>query len=545
MSVANRFVLPIILSALAILAGCGGSSSTPVTPPPSGGFSNSDLNGTYVFSISGTDTTSAPYAIVGTFAANGSGGITGGTIDVVDLNGTIFPNGPIPNSSLSANGTYSIGADGRGRAALGTSTPFGTITVAFVLQDKSHGLITQFDGNASGSGTIDLQTSAASPAGTYAFSLSGADGSGNPFVTVGDFTLGAGGAISAGLQDFNDNDFAYTDLTLSGSVTAGPSAAPATKLTTGQFGVFTYDVYAIDANHMKFIEMDGLASLSGDAYSQTSATVPTGTLAFTLEGFTANGPTAAGGFMVTDGSGNITSASTEDVNENLSVTQTPLTFTGSYGAVGAGRFVVNNLSGFAGGAQYVAYPYSGGMFLLEIGNDSVILAGSAYTQSSTTFAGDQGYALNLTGINTSALGTGEEVDDIAEFTAATTGTTVTGYVDDNFDPNGGPTYKIPLLGTYTAPDVNGRGFISATAASHSISTLNGGFGLAFYTVDGTTSPFIEVDTGQVAAGVFVEQNETASASAAAAKSHLFFMPRLVTPHSAKAGSAKSKVIKKK
>lgn len=529
MSLRNRFVLPFILSTLAILSACGGSSSPPVVAPPTGGFSTSNLNGTYVFSVSGTDTVGAPYAIVGTFTANGTGGITGGTVDVTDLS-----IGQIANSPVSNNGTYQIGVDGRGRAALGTSTPFGTIIFAFALQDSAHGLITEFDGNASGSGTMDLQTSGVSPVGSYAFSFSGADGSsGNPFVTVGNFALGSGGAISAGLQDFNDGGFVVANQGLSGTVVAGPSSTPATTLTTTQLGAFTYDVYAVDANHLKFIEMDGLGTLAGDAFSQTSTTVPTGALAFALEGFTPSGPTAAGGFMVTDGAGAITNASTEDVNANLSISPTPLVFSGSYTVAGTGRYTLNLATGgFFGGTTYAAYPYSGGLFLLEIGNDSIIMAGAAYPQSDATFAADQGYALNLTGINTLALGTGEEVDDIAEFTAANSGTTVTGLIDENFAPGGIPTFKIPLNGTYTAPDTSGRGFVSAAGGNSSISTLNGGFLLTFYSVDGTTFPFIESDNGQVAAGVFVQQNASASASAAAAKAHMFVVRPLVKAHAA-------------
>lgn len=527
MSLRNRFVLPFILSTLAILSACGGSSSPPVVAPPTGGFSTSNLNGTYVFSVSGTDTVGAPYAIVGTFTANGSGGITGGTVDVTDLS-----IGQIANSPVSNNGTYQIGVDGRGRAALGTSTPFGTIIFTFALQDSAHGLITQFDGNGSGSGTMDLQTSGVSPVGSYAFSFSGADSTGNAFVTIGDFSLGAGGAISAGLQDFNDGGFPFPGEGLTGTVVVGPSSTPATTLTAAQLGAFTYDVYAVDANHLKFIEMDGLGTLAGDAFSQTSTTVPTGALAFALEGFTPSGPTAAGGFMVTDGAGAITNASTEDVNANLSISPTPLVFSGSYTVAGTGRYTLS-LTGFFGGTTYAAYPYSGGLFLLEIGNDSTIMAGAAYPQSDATFAADQGYALNLTGINALALGTGAvEVDDIAEFTAASSGTTVTGLIDENFAPGGIPTFKIPLNGTYTAPDTSGRGFVSAAGGNSSISTLNGGFLLTFYSVDGTTFPFIESDNGQVAAGVFVQQNASASASAAAAKAHMFVVRPLVKAHTA-------------
>ena len=75
MSVRNGIALLLALSTLLFLAGCGSGSNSPApVPPPSGNFSNANLNGTYVFSVSGTDSTGAPYAIVGTFTANGSGG---------------------------------------------------------------------------------------------------------------------------------------------------------------------------------------------------------------------------------------------------------------------------------------------------------------------------------------------------------------------------------------------------------------------------------------------------------------------------------------
>src|ERR1035438_3562669 len=85
MSVRNATVLFLALSTLLFLAACGSSNGTanPV-PPPSGSFSDSNLNGTYVFSISGVDESGFPYAMLGTLTANGSGGITGGSLDIND-----------------------------------------------------------------------------------------------------------------------------------------------------------------------------------------------------------------------------------------------------------------------------------------------------------------------------------------------------------------------------------------------------------------------------------------------------------------------------
>ena len=537
MSLRDRVFFPIIISTLMVLAGCGGNGVSIAKPvaPPSGKFSNSNLSGTYVFSISGVDVNGAPYSVVGSFTANGSGGngsggITGGTLDMNDAGMTA----PVANASIASSSFYTVGIDGRGRATLNTATPLGKITLDFVLADSSHGLVTQFDSNATGSGSLDLQTPGGSPAGSYAFIFSGADvsnGTANLFAAVGNFTLGSGGAISSGTEDFNDSGFAYANQALTGNLVLGPESTPATTLTTQQFGTQIYDVFAINSKHLKFIEMDPSGTLSGDAYSQTSTTVPAGTFAFTLAGAFpgTNAASAAGGFIVTDGNGNITNASTEDANNTGTVSPSPIVFTGAYTAGGTGRIILGNFTGFSEGSAYAAYPSSGGLLLLEIDN-SGIMVGAAYPQTSgAALAASEGYALNLSGVNLGAsTGFAAEVDDIAEFTANSSGSSVTGALDEN--GGGFPAYGVALSGTYGTL-ANGRGQIGANAGNNSNSTLNGGFNLTFYTVDGTTFPFIETDNGQVASGVFVAQNPNASSSALA-QSRMFLVPPLVRPNGA-------------
>jgi len=531
----NRLVLPALLAALAILPSCGSSNGvTNPVAPPSGGFSNSSLNGTYVFSVSGTDTNSAPYAMVGSFTANGSGGITGGTLD---LNDAAFPSStpaisPVANSPISSSSSYSVGVDGRGQAKLNTSTPFPSpIVLDFVLQDSSHGLVTQFDTTASGSGSLDLQSSGTTLNGSYAFIFSGAYGN-SSVSTVGNFTVPSGGGAVTGLEDLNSEGVPYPGEALSGTVVAGPSSTPATQLVAASTAfAITYDVYPIDASHLKFIEMDSNGTVSGDAYSQTSTTVPTGTLAFTLMGLSSSQVVAAGGFMVTDGSGNITNASTADLNNTGMVPSSFATFSGTYVAAPAssGRSTLN-LSSFVAGTNYAAYPSSGGLLLLDIDVGGIMMAGAALPQSSTaSLAVSQGYALNLSGIN---LGSSVEVDDIAEFATAASGTNLTGVTDENSAPGGTPNYALALTGSYNAPNSNGRGTLEATAGNSTNGTLNGGFGITYYTVDGTVFPFIETDSGQVTSGVFLKQS-SGSSSSAAARSHFFVMPRLVRPGAAR------------
>jgi hypothetical protein len=335
------------------------------------------------------------------------------------------------------------------------------------------------------------------------------------------------------LEDFNDDGFIpYPNQSLAGEVILGPSSTPSTHLITQSFSL-TYDVYAIDATHLKFIEMDTLPILSGDAFSQPSAAI-SGTMAYTLSGLIQGNPAAAGGFIVTDGAGNITNSSTEDVNEAGTIGSS-LPFTATYSSAGTGRFTLNNFSGFVGvggGGSYAAYPSSGGLLLLEI-DGSGLMTGAAYPLTSSpppAFSSPQGYGLNLTGIN---LGAGVEVDDIAEFSTASAGT-FTGILDENYAPGGGPLGNLALTsGTFGAIDSTGRYGISADAGSGNNTTLNGGFALTFYSVDGTTFPFVESDPGQVAAGIIVLQNPTESA-AAASKPHNMFIPRpLARPKAAK------------
>ena len=537
MSVRNALSLFFALSTLALLAGCGnGSGITKPVAPPGGGFSKGDLNGTYVFSVSGTDFQGAAVAIVGTISANGNGGITGGTMDINDDNFTA----PIPNLSISSSSNYSVGVDGRGTATLDVSTPFGSkIIFDFVLTSSSHGFIIQFDDNATGSGTLDLQAAGltqSSFAGSYAFSFAGVDSAGTgSFATVGNFTLDANGTITSGLEDFNDNGLlVFADQTLGGQVILGPSASPATLLTTSPYSE-TFDVYPIDATHLKFIEMDALPILSGDAFSQTSTAVPTGNLAFTLGGFLSGSPFASGGFMVTDGAGNITAASTEDFNSNGTAGSSP-SFSGSYTAGGTGRYTVGSFSNFVGGSLYAAYPSSGGLLLLEIDTTILgILNGAAHAQTpGAALATSQGYGLNLSGINVAGPSGAVEVDDIAEFAASSSGSTAIGLIDENFAPGGIPIFDQKLNGTYTGPDSSGRFGISASAGNNSNSTLNGGFGLTVYAVDGTTFPFIETDSGgQVATGVLVLQTPSSAIPVVGqSRSHMFVAPPLIRPRAA-------------
>ena len=531
----HRIALPIAILSLAFLAACGGSSNKS-TPPPTGGFSDSNLSGAYVFSFAGTDYsdsgstgTTSFFAVTGELTANGSGGLSG-TIDVVDPELGVALNTSYVQTGLSATGHYSITSDGRGSGSLsftinGTKVTFG---IDFVMTSSSHGLITRFDGNGTGSGTIDAQASGVAQSslqGSYAFGLSGVDSSvSNLLGTVGSFTLDSGGNITSGLQDFNDagNSTNLQALALTGSVDIG--TAPGTAvLSTGVAGFpsLTFDVWVIDATHLKLIETDGVAYVAGDAYVSTGQSFPSGTLVYTMSGEdTSPGPVAMGGLLTSNGTSQITGG-LEDVNDSGTVVQAPSINGGI--STSAGRTVLS-LNGIYNGDivnntlvtstySFAAYPftYGGGgvgVVLLEIDNAGVT-SGTAYLQSSTSVAASQGYGLNLSGVNTNG-----EVDMIAEFTS--TSANLTGLYDVN---NGGALLSDKYFGssnnpgTYSSPS-GGRGTGSVPLQTSGNNWVINQFNFTYYTVDSSTVAFIETDSTQLGTGTFQLQNASGTGGAA-------------------------------
>jgi hypothetical protein len=505
------FVLLLTLFGLTFLAACGGSSSSS-TPAEhsSSDFGAGSLNGTYVFSSTGLDLSTEPLFLmmVGSLTANGSGGITRGTVDLIGAKVGVSS----PAAQPITGGSYSVGTDGRGQISFDTTSRAGavTITLDFVLTSSSHGLVTEYDSNGTGSGTIDLQSAITQSqlAGSYAFGVSGTGANGtSPTATVGAFTLDSTGAVSTGQEDVNNAggySGAPSQILTKSAVTV--ATTPATAAIASSAGTsYTFDVYPIDSGHLKFIENDSQRLVSGDAYAQGSS-IPTGQLMFTLAGEDTSGrPLDSGGWLTNSGAA--ITAGLEDFSDGGSVSQAN-GVSGSISGVSGGRSVLS-LSGFVNGAannaagnyKFATYPFtlSGGgtgIQLLEI-DGLGITSGAAYAQTNTTLAASQGYGLNLSGLNLNEVGVVNgivsiEEDGIAEFTTTTSG--LSGFVDLN--PGSGMlVFDKTLTGSFpTRVDSNGRG--TATTAV---------FGFDFYVVNSSTFLLLGTDT-LIGTGIFELQN---------------------------------------
>jgi hypothetical protein len=462
-----------------IVAGCGGGSKL-TFPTPQGTFTNANLNGSFAFSYIGSDP-GGFLAVAGSLVADGAGHITSGTQDINSGAGI--------STNVASSGTYLVRSDGRGTITL--NSPAGNSTLDFVIVAGGHALVTRFDTRATGSGTIDQQTTSAfsnaALAGPFGFSLSGIDGGGLPLAIGGVFTSDASGNLTAGIDDSNDNGFVVTNNPITGSIPVASTGRGTATMNTS-LGTLSFAYYVVDATHLKVVGINNVSILGGEAFRQTgpfSNASVSGPFAFTIAGADLlNGsPFAAGGVLTSDGAGNVTTG-IEDFNDGGTIS-TAVPFTGTYTMASTGRGTLTLNTG-AGVFTFAIYPSSGGVLALETDN-RFLTTGTALQQQTAAFSA--GSFTGIYGMNFTGASSGSELDSIAELTADGV-SKLTGIIDIN--NSGGITFGQPLSGTFT-PSANGRFPLS-------LQTPLGAQNIIVYLANGNRALFVEVDGGLVAAG---------------------------------------------
>jgi len=145
--------------------------------------------------------------------------------------------------------------------------------------------------------------------------------------------------------------------------------------------------------------------------------------------------------------------------------------------------------------------------------------------------------MNLSGVNANPnfKAAWSEVDDIAQFNAISTGTSVSGILDENDLTN--LVSDAPLSGNYIPrAAANGNGSISVTTNG----ALIGGLSLVYYVVDSSTVLFIENDSSQVAVGVFEAQTSGSGETGQSLAAHLsvFHAPTFFVPPQQRSGRSR-------
>jgi hypothetical protein len=283
----KRLMLVFTAFAAAWVSACSGGGSNTIVPPPSGGFSNANLKGTYVFSMTGTTVDqqagTSLFSRIGVFTADGKGDIaaTGGLEDV-----HIFG---ADNLFAITGGSYVVNADGRGTLSLTDSG--GTVQYSIALVSSTNGyMVDMITGDSeTASGSFALQTATALAPGTYVFDFSGIDpASGNAVSIIGDFIAnGTGGFSSGSFADINDGGNLTSKAIISGSYTTDASNL-GTGRGTAVIGSATYIYYVIDGQHVQFMQEDTDVVIAGtnlgEAVAQQAGT-PNNVSSFTSSSF--------------------------------------------------------------------------------------------------------------------------------------------------------------------------------------------------------------------------------------------------------------------
>ena len=242
---------------------------------------------TYVFYLSGQEVSTAFYALAGSVQIDSSGNVLGGEQDYND--GVYGLTSPQPSGDAIIGGSLTVSATtGQGTLTLITNNSSlgaeGTEILGVQFVNLNHALIAQFDGTATSSGSMDLQTLPATLSGGYAFSLAGVDPNTSPVAFGGVFTISGGTTLQNGFLDTNDGGAVATNAPLSGTLSAFDSFGRGTISSTinytdlvGTPAPVSLNYYVVGPGALRIIDVDsanngGITSDSavGSAFGQGS-----------------------------------------------------------------------------------------------------------------------------------------------------------------------------------------------------------------------------------------------------------------------------------
>src|ERR1019366_1123510 len=230
----------------------------------------------YSFYLSGLEAINGGpnfYALAGSVTVDGNGNVLAGEQDYNDASGFTSP----AAGYTITGGTLTVDGTGQGtltsitdNAALGVS---GTETLGVQFVNTNHALIVQFDGSATSSGSMDLQTLPSTLSGGYAFTLSGVDPGYYPIATGGVFSV-SGTSLSNGIVDANDNGTVTTGTAFAATISAADSFGRGTITGVAFGGVpVALNYYIVGPEVIRIIDVDTTDSAVGSAFGQgTNAT---------------------------------------------------------------------------------------------------------------------------------------------------------------------------------------------------------------------------------------------------------------------------------
>jgi hypothetical protein len=439
--------------------------------------------------------------------------ITGGSL-VMDRDGS--GNGIL---TLLIPGNTNLGVNGRESFALN-------------FPNSTHALVMQFDGTATSSGSLDLQTLTAIPtSGAFSFVASGAGVDGEPVADGGVFTIT--GTSVEGIVDVNDGGAFSRGTLFTGILGPADSLGRGTITNNAGFPV-SFNYYVVGPEVIRIVNVDATDTAVGSAFGQGSnPSFSNGSIrqsVFSLE----NSPTgyaAAGQFSTSPAAdarpeSNASSiahqgqpASNEfngigDLNELDGALLTAATITGTYSLDSNGYGTINFDGGFGNVATLGIYAVDpalnildpnnpsagGGVAVLAEMDENLVGIGALLPQADvavTSFAGF--YAFGAQGQTSAGF---DEFDFLGGATVSEAGTvfTGTGSLSDPFATlTGGVESRTATFSATAVPDTApghaGRYTLNPVAVASTVSDFTpfGFTTVTAYQANGQQLFWVEVD----------------------------------------------------
>jgi len=486
------------------------------------------LSGPFVFHARGTNIDEltgvmGPYQIAGVINLDGNGGVHLASVNGKTIGGEqTYSDSSIFSTTSVTGGSYFIGADGRGTLTINTGDASiglgGTESFSIVFISGSEALITQSDGTASATGTLDHQSSTSAPTGGYAFVVTGNDSTAVPVAFGGVMNIDQTNGGISGSGSVADEDY-------NGAVQNCPAPAPGGQpgisgsvSSPDALGLVVFNLsacftanpiqftgYVVDATHIQMVETDigaGVGFATGGTaigqgsgtgkFSNFSGSFVLGILGSDVTGF-ANSLTAAA-TLVADAHGNVTGTADEFLVSGYAISDG---FTGTYSVDPAGTGRVDIPIAFSNPSnpspEYIFYQTGSGNSPLALDIDTSLVAegvGTAYSQGSKTQLNGE-YGVELTQM----ANYGIETDLTGQMTTSQSAGTVAGYLD------GPGIFAAQLTGAFvTTPAIRFGGTLLDPDASGT--SLQGTASVEYYLIDQNHGFFVENDLIQVSLGYF-------------------------------------------
>ncbi len=482
----------------------------------------------YTFYLSGDEAINSGPNIVdiaGAVTIDSNGNVLGGEQDYNDAFGITSPTGgdTITGGTLTVDGTT-----GQGTLTLITnnSSVGASDTETFGVQfvNTNHALLMQFDGTATSSGSMDLQTLAA-PSGAYSFTASGVDPGYFPIAVGGVFSI-SGTALTGGTFDVNDDGSVTTGVSFTATVSASDSFGRGTITGAFAFGGVPVALvyYVVGPEVIRIIDVDTSDSLVGSAFGQGAGSFTNASLGSSVMAIAGNpfqSEYGALGQFSTDATAG-TFSGVGDVNEldNVFLSALASPMSGSY-SIGANGYSSLTITGGLGGGDvsalgiYMTDPTlnlndpnntSGGGGALVLDLDTFLAGGTGVLipqtdNTAASFAGS--YAVGWQDFNYFGACSDCEFDMVAQGSMTAGALSLTGQVSDPFLTLGTPhaTSVADLFsGTPLADGTNpGRySMLSTNTIPNSLATVIDGsplsFDLVMYQASGGQLFWLDYDT---------------------------------------------------